>query len=203
VPHDLPASGARPIFLFVGRLTAQKNVTALIAAAELLCREGLRFTLWIAGEGEERAALADMAERGDLREQISFLGPIDYASVGFVLAACDVFVMPTLYDYRSVAVLEAMRFGKPIIDSASDGNSRDLVRDGVNGIVVDPRDVQAIARAMRAFVSDPGRLAAMAEAAAATVEELTPRRAAIALRGALEEILGHARIDLAPEWVPR
>jgi glycosyltransferase involved in cell wall biosynthesis len=203
VPRDLPDIGARPVFLFAGRLAPGKNVAALVAAAELLHRDGLRFALWIAGDGEERGALERLVGHSGLRDRISFLGPVDYGSVGFVLAASDVFVMPTLYDYRSVAVLEAMRFGKPVIDSAGDGNAGDVVRDGVNGIVVDPRDVGAIADAMRVFIAEPGRIAALGAAAAAAVDELTPTRAAAALRGALDELLRDRRVDLEAEGSQR
>jgi glycosyltransferase involved in cell wall biosynthesis len=193
IQRDTPSATARPVFLFVGQLIARKNVATLIAAADLLHREGLSFTIWIAGDGEQRADLEDLVFRRDLHERVSFLGPHSYGSVGFLLSACDVFIMPALYDYRSVAVLEAMRFGKPVIDSAGDGNAGDLVRDGVNGVVVDPRDAESIARAMRVFIADPGQIESMGHAAAAALEELTPDRAAAGLRGVLEQLLEESR----------
>jgi glycosyltransferase involved in cell wall biosynthesis len=193
VQPDLPDAAERPVFLFAGRLVRQKNVGALLAAAETLWREGLGFTLWIAGEGEERATLQTKVARSGLDRHVLFLGQVDYPSIGFLLGACDVFVMPSLRDYRSVAVLEAMRFGKPVIDSAGDGNAGDPVRDGVNGLVVDPGNVESIARAMRVFIANPGQIRSMGRAAAAAVEELTPSRAATALRGLLEQLLSEQR----------
>ncbi len=113
---------------------------------------------------------------------------VPYDAIGHVFAYCDVFVLPSLFDYRSVAVLEGMRFGMPIIDSAHDGNADDSVRDGVNGFVFEPTDLSSLTRAMREFIQRPALIEEMGARSAEVIADLTPLSAAEALRHILLEI---------------
>jgi glycosyltransferase involved in cell wall biosynthesis len=153
-PVALPAVSVRPVFLFVGQLISRKNVPRLLDAARLLLGEGRKFTVWIVGNGPDRERLQRTVESTGLKDVVTFLGAVPYRSIGHLYEATDVFVMPSLSDYRSVTVLEALRFAKPIIDSKRDG-SADMIVDQVNGYVFDPTNVAELAGYMRAFVDDP------------------------------------------------
>jgi glycosyltransferase involved in cell wall biosynthesis len=152
---DLPLPMYQPVFLFVGQLIGRKNPRVLLEAALHLAEAGEKFTIWIVGEGPDRGALERVVERHGLQEMVTFLGAVPYRGMGHAYEASDVFVMPTLADVLSVAVLEAMRFEKPIIGSSLGGYAGTLVRDQVNGFLFDPGNVSELAQHMLAFIENP------------------------------------------------
>lgn len=184
----VPEPRHRPLFLFVGRLVRLKNVRGLLDAASTLRANGLDFELWIVGDGPERHRLeADAAEL--TREGIvRFLGWWEPSTIGALYEHADVFVMPSFRDYRSVAVLESLRFGTPVIDSVHDGNTGDLVKHEITGLVVDPDDPNALSAAMRRVVMEPRTIRSLGCAAATAMETQTPQSAAAALRNILERV---------------
>jgi glycosyltransferase involved in cell wall biosynthesis len=153
-PVVLESPKVRPLFLYVGQLIPRKNVKTLLEAAHVLRRQGLEFSVWLVGDGPLRQSLEVARDRLGLRDTVRFLGPIPYSSTGFVYELCDVFVMPTNFDYRCVAVLEAMRFAKPVIDSKLDGNAGDAVRHGDNGLVFNPASADELAESLARFIKD-------------------------------------------------
>lgn len=171
-PVTVPQSAVRPIFLFAGRLVLQKNVQSILKAAHLLAAEKRQFHVWIVGDGPLRHDLERMSESLGISDRVSFVGPIPHPSIGFFYDACDVFVMPTHNDYRSVAVLEAMRFGKPILDSVGDGNASDAVMDGVNGFIFSPIRPDDLARSMRRLIDQPSLVVEMGEKSNERVSDL-------------------------------
>ncbi len=150
IPLSLQGS-VRPIFLYTGRLVELKNVTNILEAAAALRSDGLRFSVRIVGDGPSAAGLAARASELNLDDTVTFTRAVPYDAIGHLYGGCDVFVMPSLADYRSVAVLEAMRFAMPIIDSTGDGNAGDSVIHGLNGLLFDPRDVPALVWSMKQF----------------------------------------------------
>jgi glycosyltransferase involved in cell wall biosynthesis len=159
-PIDLPPVTHRPVFLFVGQLIGRKNVRVLVDAARSLVEQGRRFTIWIAGEGPDREMLESAVEETGLREVV-FLGAVPYRSIGFAYEASDVFVMPTLADVMSVAVLEASRFDLPIIGSKQGGFAGHVVLEGVNGFLFDPSNAEELALHMRTLIDDDALLRRM------------------------------------------
>jgi glycosyltransferase involved in cell wall biosynthesis len=166
VPVAVQAPRVRPLFLFVGALIPRKNTAILLQAVHRLGEQGRACSLWIAGDGPERPGLEAERNRLGLEATVQFVGALPYESMGSLYEACDVLVMPTHYDYRSVAVLEAMRFGKAVIDSKLDGNAGDTVRHGVNGFVFDPGDAGELAARMAELVDNPRRIEEMGQASA-------------------------------------
>jgi glycosyltransferase involved in cell wall biosynthesis len=160
-PIELPLPIHRPVFLFVGQLIGRKNPRILLEAAHHLIETGEKFTIWIVGDGPDRGALERSVERDGLQDVVTFLGAVPYRSMGHIYEAADVFVMPTLSDVLSVAVLEAMRFEKPIIGSLLGGYAGNVVRDQVNGFLFDPADVTELARHMGSFIDDPSLIQEM------------------------------------------
>ena len=95
-----------------------------------------------------------------LKKQIQVLGLTDLVStVGFQdnvaqwMASCDVFVLPSLHEYHSIAVLEAMRAGKPIIATEVGGNGESIEKD-LSGLLVPAKDEKALADALYKLVTD-------------------------------------------------
>jgi glycosyltransferase involved in cell wall biosynthesis len=89
---------------------------------------------------------------------VTFLGTVDHHGLKGAFQACQAFVFPTLQDFVGRVVVEALSAGAPVVVSPMTGAVGTIVHDGVNGIVVDPRDPSALAEAMhRAADPDTSR----------------------------------------------
>jgi len=143
--------GTRVIIL-VGRLDAQKGVDDLLEAAARLPSEP-PFRLWLVGDGPLAGPLKRRAESPDLRGLVDFWGWQD--EVVTFLGASDIFVLPSHYEGMSVALLEAQAAGLPCVVTGV-GASGTLVEEGVNGYVVPPGDIEGLAGALRALLSNSG-----------------------------------------------
>ena len=187
-PGNIPQPARRPLFLFVGRLVRVKNIDGLLEAAAALKARGFEFELWIVGDGPQRQALegkaADLIGDGVVR----FLGSRPNDAVGPVYEVADIFVLPSTREYRSVAVLEALRFGKPVIDSSRDGNVGDLVRHEHTGLVFDPDVSGALEAAMERLIVEPDMRQALGERVSDLMEAHTPGGAAEALCDVLRAV---------------
>lgn len=157
----------RIVFLTVARLDEQKGHDVLLRAAARIPEA--RFVL--AGDGPERPRLEREAHDLGLGEQVAFLGHRE--DVPDLLAASDAFVLPSLYEGTPLAVLEAMAAGKPVISSAIHGTD-ELVVDGETGLLVPPRDPEALAATLRRILDDPSLRARLGVAARERAERRFP-----------------------------
>jgi glycosyltransferase involved in cell wall biosynthesis len=159
-PVDRASIGvAREAFLVLtmGRLHPNKGFDVLIEAAARL--PGI--VVAIAGEGDERAALAALARRRGIEERVRFLGwRNDQAAL---LAAADLFVCPSRHEPLGNVVLEAWSAARPVVAAASPGPA-ELIEHGTTGLLVPVDDVSALADAIAALCDDTARARALAEA---------------------------------------
>jgi glycosyltransferase involved in cell wall biosynthesis len=158
-----------PLVLFVGRLAEQKRVHDLLKALDLLQHVQQDLRSLIVGEGPLRDYLEDTAHAFDLDGRLRFLGHRD--DVPRLMAAADVVVLPSAYEGLPNVVLEAMRFGKPVVATAAPGTT-EVVVDGETGVLVPVGNVMLLARAIRDVVRDPVEAARMGEAGRARAESL-------------------------------
>lgn len=140
-------------FCTISRLDRIKGLSYLIEALSLLEPDARRkIRLSIIGEGPEYNRLRSLAEVKKVHEIIRFEG---YQSkVEEWLGRSDVFLLPSLSECHSISLLEAMRAGKAIIASGV-GGTPDAIRDGVDGIIIPPANVRAIANAMMRLILNP------------------------------------------------
>jgi glycosyltransferase involved in cell wall biosynthesis len=144
---QLGASARRPLVLTLGRLDEQKGYPVLLEAAARL-PEAL---IVIAGKGPERPALEALAAGLGIAERVRFLG--HRTDIPQLLAACDVFVLPSLYEGSSLAVLEAMAARRAVLSSAI-GGTEELIDDGDSGLLVPPGDAAALEDALDRLLAD-------------------------------------------------
>ena len=136
-----------------------------------------------------------MVEALGLRDVVTFFGHQPYRTLGAFYEAADVFVLPTLYDYRSVAVMEAAAYGMVILDSKYDGGATEFVRHGVNGYVFDPLDKEGLARMMIELIDHPEACRRFGEESRAIATPYTISAATSALRSVVELAVSGAGYD--------
>lgn len=143
-----------PIFLFVGQIVNRKGVYELLEACAILKEKGCSdYTLLMIGEGSERDRLEELTRAKHLTEQVIWLGRKNYAQLGTYFQKSDVFVFPTFEDTWGMVSLEAMVFEKPVLCSKYAGTS-ELMVEGVNGYLIDPKIPEEIAEKMHFFITN-------------------------------------------------
>lgn len=150
----------------VGRLAAVKNYPMLLRACAALRADDIWLVL--AGEGPERSTLERLVEELGLAGRVRLLGHRD--DVSQVLAALDVFALPSRSEGMSNTLLEAMAAGLPAVVTRVGGNP-EILRDAIDGELVGDDDAAAFAQALGRLARDPSRRAAMGESARRRVAE--------------------------------
>lgn len=159
------------IILFFGRLVYPKGVDVLLRAWGRVRQEAsvrLRARLIIAGEGPLRAEYEQLAQSLGVMDSVEFVG-LQRDIVPW-LHRSDVVVLPSRWEGMPNAVLEAMACGLPCVATRVSG-SEDLIQDGVNGLLVEPDDDEALASALLSLLRDPALCQQYGHAARSTVEE--------------------------------
>jgi glycosyltransferase involved in cell wall biosynthesis len=153
---------AAPRAVFVGRLAPEKGLDTLLAAWPLVRDQQPRAQLTLVGEGPERSALESQAAVLRLEGSVRFVGRCDAPES--VLRASDLFVLPSREEGMSIALLEAMALGIPVVASDIPGNRR-LVADFDQGRLAPPSDPEALATTILEQWSDFDRAITMARRA--------------------------------------
>jgi glycosyltransferase involved in cell wall biosynthesis len=167
---------------FAGRLTAQK---ALEVALEALARVD-DVALLIAGEGDRRGPLeAKTAELG-LGSRVRFLGAVPRERIVELFRAADATVLSSSWENFPHTVVESLATGTPVLATAT-GGVAEVVRDGVNGLLVPSGDPEALAAAIRRYLGDEELRARLRDAAAPSVVEYAPERVFSRLEQALAD----------------
>lgn len=150
----------------VGRLNWAKDHSSLIAAFAKLHAQVADTALVIVGDGELRVGLQKQVDQSGIADRIFLLG--DRSDVRELLRGFDLFAMSSLTEGYSIALLEACAAGLPIVATDVGGNA-EIVRDGINGMLVPARSEDALAEALIQLLNDPQRMAGMGKASRAWV----------------------------------
>ena len=169
-PADAMPPRPIPVLLCPARLAPVKGHGHLLEAAERLVTRGIPFELWLAGEGPERAAIERrIAERG-LDEPVRLLGTVPHAELLGMYrdGRVDCVVLPSLHEGLSVALVEAMAYGVPVIATGV-GGVPELLEDGA-GVLVPPGDADALTDALTRVLGSAALRAELAHAGRQRVE---------------------------------
>lgn len=146
--------------LFVGYVTSRKGVDTLIRAFEILVkrRKQDKLVLHIAGDLTRDAnfsqQIKDYSEEAGLAEKVIFHGRVSNRELEELYSSSDVFVFPSIWEGFGMVLAEAASYGMPIVTTDA-GAIPYLVKDGINGILVPPRDAEKLALAIERLVSSP------------------------------------------------
>jgi glycosyltransferase involved in cell wall biosynthesis len=146
--------GATPqnvVVCFVGRFTTQKGLSFLVKAAGRLVETCSQARFWLIGDGPRRGRIEEEIRHAGLSER--FLLPGFRSDIPDILAACDLFVLPSRWECLPIALLEAMASGKPCVVSDVGDNGL-LITDGHSGFVVPPGDVSLLAGRVATLIGD-------------------------------------------------
>lgn len=175
-PVDLPAGWRERrggnVLVAVGRLVPQKGFDLLLPAFAEVAHRFPDWTLVIWGEGEERARLERQRDSLGLRDRVTLPGVSERP--GIWVETADAFVLSSRYEGWGIVLLEAMSAGLPVVSFDCEWGPRDMVADGVDGLLVPREDVAALARALAAVVGDPSLRARLGTAARASAQRFTP-----------------------------
>jgi glycosyltransferase involved in cell wall biosynthesis len=169
----------------VGRLNAQKGHVHLVDAAALLRHvDSLRFL--IAGDGDLLGELRERARAAGVSDRFVFAG--HRTDVPDVLGAMDVFCLSSLYEGTPLALFEAMAAGKPIVSTAVDG-CREVLTDGVTGLLVPPADPAALADALERVAGSPALRAELSRRAREESRKYDVRACVDAMQAVYDDVL--------------
>ena len=151
---------SRRRLLTVGFLRPDKGHAVVIKALPELIREFPDLEYRIVGDGSERDKLVALTKELKLHNHVVFLGSLPHHEAMQEMAQCEVFILPSWNEAFGVVYLEAMANSKPIIGTVGEGISEILAQEGV-GKAVPPKDVLAIAEAIRELFNNQDQAKAM------------------------------------------
>lgn len=135
------------VILSASNLISLKGIDFNIKAVKKLSDKFKDMVYLIIGDGPERRNLENLACDLGISDKIEFLGQLPHEEVMKYMAICDIFSMPSWNEGFGMAYIEAMSSGKPIIACEGQG-IQDVVTNGINGMLVKPKDVDSLAEAM-------------------------------------------------------
>lgn len=155
------------LVLSMARLAKDKGLDCLVQAAAILACTAKRVRIVIAGDGPEREPLQQLAAGLNVNDRVTFAGFRE--DVGDLLAACDIVALPSLREGLSIALLEAMAAGKPIIAS-SIGSQKEVASRAEMALLVRPADVLSLSEAILRLAGDPSLMTRLGRNARAVYE---------------------------------
>jgi phosphatidylinositol alpha-mannosyltransferase len=165
---DLP--GGKRI-AWIGRLDRQKGFPVMVNAFELLASEDPDLHLVVAGDGRDRAAVEALSS--EVRNRVVMLGAVPYPALPAYLVACEAFVAAaTGQESFGMVLVEAMAAGVPVVATDIAGY-REVVHDGIDGLLVPPSDAQTLAAGLRRVLHDARLARRLAKAGRARADEFS------------------------------
>jgi glycosyltransferase involved in cell wall biosynthesis len=168
LPGD-PAAERDSSVLSIGRLTHAKGFDLLIRAFAVVADRHPGWRLEIHGEGDQRPELEALVSQLGLGDRVALPGAT--RDVGPLLAGCGVFALSSRYEGFPMVLLEAMSKQAPVAAFDCPTGPADIVRDGENGLLLPPEDVDALAAGLDALIADPALRERIGRAARATAGE--------------------------------
>jgi len=162
VRDELRIPAGAPVVGAVSRLSEQKGHRYLLDAAPRVLARLPEARFLIAGDGDLMQPLREQARSLGIQDRVVFSG--HRTDVAEVLGAIDVLCISSTYEGTPLALFEAMASAKAIVSTAVDG-CREVLQDGATGILVPPRDPEALAGALLRVLQDPALRAGLSRGA--------------------------------------
>jgi GalNAc-alpha-(1->4)-GalNAc-alpha-(1->3)-diNAcBac-PP-undecaprenol alpha-1,4-N-acetyl-D-galactosaminyltransferase len=178
-----------PTLMAIGRLHPVKGFDLAIAAFAKLRDKYPDWHLTILGEGPNRAELEELRSKLDLSNRVHFLGQVQ--NVNAHLRQADIFVLSSRFEGFPMALCEAMACGVPVVATDCLSGPREIITDGVDGILVAMEDVDALANGMDILMADPVKRQQLARAAPQILERFGLEQVMNRWKEAIDEAIQH------------
>ncbi|MGI6452587.1 MAG: glycosyltransferase family 4 protein [Syntrophomonadaceae bacterium] len=175
-----------PTISMIARLHPVKGHQFLLEAAQEMRDNGLNPQFLLVGEGVHRKPIEKMIARLGLQDSVVMTGY--YESVEDIYAVSDILCVPSIMEGLGLVILEAMYFGVPVVASKI-GGIPEIIEDGVDGLLVPPRDHQALAQALSRLLQNPGLAAEIALKGREKVSQFTMENMARQVEQVYEQVL--------------
>ncbi|TDE37178.1 glycosyltransferase family 4 protein [Nonomuraea mesophila] len=162
-----------PVVIAVGRLVPQKGFDMLIKAYAAIAPEFPDWRLRIFGTGPSKDRLQQRLDEFDVGDRIRLMGRSD--RIHEELAQSSVYALSSRIEGLPMAMIEAMGHALPIVAFDCPTGPGDVLRHDVDGVLVPPRDIEALSEALRRVMSDPALRRRLGAAAAETAHKYTPQ----------------------------
>lgn len=180
------------VILYVGRLELHKGVQLLLEAFYRVTEVIQNVSVLLVGGGSEEAKLKEYCKQRNLSDKVKFAGYKQPKELPKYYAAADLLVFPTLWDPYGLIVNEALASGLPVICSPFAG-AAELIQEGKNGYVLDPRDTEKMATLLSNILTDEDLLQLLKQGALASIENFTIEKSAEQFLKAIEFVMKGAR----------
>ncbi len=157
-----------PVILMARRLVEKNGVRYFVQALKHI--NALKFKAVIAGDGPERQWMERYVHQHGLSDKVEFLGGVLNSDMPEIYRAADISVLPSLMEATSIAGLEAMATGLPLVGTHV-GGIPTLIEDGINGFLVPPKQPEAMAEKLKVLITDSSLRRQMSQSARARVEK--------------------------------
>lgn len=160
--------GKQWVLGYVGRLSMEKGIKFLLEAGTALVEKQSGLRILVIGEGPQRQEIERYVEQTNMADKVVFVG--FQKNVEDFLTAFDIFILPSLTEGTSMALLEAMATGLPIVATAVGGTPK-VITSGENGLLVPAANPQAITDAVNNIIEDEQLRRNISAGALKTIEE--------------------------------
>ena len=154
----------------VGRLELQKGFDYLLKALATLKSDSKIWSLTILGDGSQRQNLESLCAQLNLADRVFFAGTV--TDITTFLKQSDLFILSSRVEGFPLALCEAMACGLPVIATNCAASIQEIVREGVDGIVIPNEDIPALTKAVSELMNDPERCQQMSDQATRIIGKL-------------------------------
>jgi len=144
----------RKMILSVSHLIKTKGIDLNLKVISKLKRKYPNIIYLIIGEGKEKKNLKELVNKLNLQNMVKFIGEVSHYKVMKFMAACDIFSLPSWNEGFGIVYIEAMAQGKPVIGCQGEG-IEDFVEHGKTGLLVKPKDVDSLVKALDFLLIHP------------------------------------------------
>ena len=175
IQHFKPGDSQKSKFIITpgaSRVTDRKGLNYLVDAVKLLSEKYPQIELRIMGDGNARMSLVRQVNELEIENKVEFLGRIPREETAPHYQEASVFVLPSLNEGMSNAMLEALASGLPIVATDA-GGTKELVTDGENGYIIRMKDAAHLAEKLERLIENPQLRESMGRASRARAEKLS------------------------------
>lgn len=188
VDADYISHTADTLILFAATLYERKGCSYLLKAFKQLYNEFTDIKLTIAGGGPQLMEMKNLSDSLGISDRVKFTGVISHDEIMQLMNECDIFVLPSWDEAFGVVYLEAMSFKKPIIGAIGEGIT-DIVKEGVNGLLVKPKDINSIVENLTLLIKSKELRIKLGNAGYQSIKRLTWENSAAELVKIYENVL--------------